>query len=203
MEIKPADKEIIDHKDLRYKRKVSNKGIKEMNKQAYEHTVGLVLSKQAGANEIWDAIKGHVSNNRLAYLGGATGAVLGAVSAIGGPWWRYLASGGAGAAVGAGIGFAGDRMRNRALNNAKAWESIADGHNNQAIKLSEENSQLNTDRALLTQEANDLWEENDKLKKQVEKLTNFVDSLGAANGAYIDKPIIIPNPVDEPTTSRK
>ena len=43
MEIKPADKEIIDHKDLRYKRKVSNKGIKDMNKQAYEHTVGLVL----------------------------------------------------------------------------------------------------------------------------------------------------------------
>lgn len=47
MEIKPADKEIIDHKDLRYKRKVSNKGIKDMNKQAYEHTVGLVLIKKS------------------------------------------------------------------------------------------------------------------------------------------------------------
>lgn len=46
MEIKPADKEIIDHKDLRYKRKVSNKGIKDMNKQAYEHTVGLVLRER-------------------------------------------------------------------------------------------------------------------------------------------------------------
>ena len=50
MEIKPADKEIIDHKDLRYKRKVSNKGIKDMDKQAYEHTVGLVLSKTAAPN---------------------------------------------------------------------------------------------------------------------------------------------------------
>ena len=55
MEIKPADKEIIDHKDLRYKRKVSNKGIKDMNKQAYEKLVGLALrasmSKTAAAGD--------------------------------------------------------------------------------------------------------------------------------------------------------
>lgn len=47
MEIKPADREIIDRKDLRYKRKVSNKGIKDMNKQAYEATVKMLLSKRA------------------------------------------------------------------------------------------------------------------------------------------------------------
>ena len=77
METKPADKEIIDHKDLRYKRKVSNKGLKDMNKQAYEHTVGLVLSKEAGIKEMYEAVKQHVKDNRLTYAGGATGAILG------------------------------------------------------------------------------------------------------------------------------
>lgn len=56
MEIKPADKEIIDRKDLRYKRKVSNKGIKDMDKQAYESIVKRLLNKRAN-NEDEKAIR--------------------------------------------------------------------------------------------------------------------------------------------------
>lgn len=180
MEIKPADKEIIDHKDLRYKRKVSNRGIKEMNKQAYEHTVGLVLSKQAGTQELWDAVKKHVANNRLAYLGGATGAVLGSLSAIGGPWWRYLTSGGAGAAVGAGIGYAGDRIRKN---------------------LEEENRQLSVDRDLLTNENNELLEANRQLKNEREKAEStamIMKALAAAKGADVGESVLIPQPLSQP-----
>lgn len=63
MEIKPSDKEIVDRKDLRYRRKITNKGIKDIDKQAYRQSVSRILS-QAGVKEIIDAINKHVADNR-------------------------------------------------------------------------------------------------------------------------------------------
>ena len=102
---------------------------------------------------------------------------------IGGPWWRYLASGGAGAAVGAGIGYAGDRMRKN---------------------LEDENRQTYGLLNEVTAEAEGLNAENNKLKasledvrKKNERLNRIVNALGAANGAPVEGSIV-PSPISRP-----
>lgn len=84
-----------------------------MNKQVYEHTVGLALSKTAGIGDIWEAIKQHLKDNKKHYIRGGVGALAGAglgagiVSSINtkspGAWVGGVL-GGAGVGAGAGVG---------------------------------------------------------------------------------------------------
>lgn len=68
MEIKPEGLQEIDRKDFRYKRHVSDKGLRIMNKKAYEHLVGLVLSKQAAVQTLPASVGAPNTNNRWAGL---------------------------------------------------------------------------------------------------------------------------------------
>ena len=138
------------------------------------------MSKEAGVNDLVDIAKKHISRNGLTYLGGATGAVLGSLSAIGGPWYRYLTSGGAGALVGAGIGHIGDRARN---------------------ELSEANRQLSVDRDLLTNEADELRANNEQLKNKLadtESTARIMKALAAAFGADVGESTTVPLPLSHP-----
>ena len=230
MEIKPAEKEIVDRKDLRYKRKVSNKGIKDMNKEAYVRLVSGVMAKNASTDDVIKAIIEHVKDNRGKYAGGAIGAGLGALSAIGGPWWKYLTNIGVGTGVGIGAGHMIDKGRRALtatqgeLRNTQGELRAAQEDVTRAI-LERDDYRRDLERALARAERaeNDFVEarqlvnshRNDlyRSKRDFNTLAVVVNALRAERGQMpidfntpgwdtMKGDIIIPEAVDAPTTTR-